>query len=76
MAEITLAPGEKFEHIQEEPSITLHISGTVEFAMSGKSKIMDECESIFVPEGTMHYMKNAGETPCVIRCYRPNQETH
>lgn len=68
MAEIVLEPGERFEHRHAHPSTTTLISGSVEFTVAGRARVLEEGETVLVPANEQHITTNIGVGLATIGC--------
>ena len=68
MAQITLEPGESFEHYHSEASQSVLLEGLADFEYGGTRSPMIIGKEILIASDTIHTMYNTGEKNAVINC--------
>ena len=68
MAQITLEPGEVFEHTHDTETTTGLVSGKAELRMAGRSFELRTDQKVVVPANVAHSVVNTGPGVAVCRC--------
>jgi mannose-6-phosphate isomerase-like protein (cupin superfamily) len=69
MSEISLEPGEIFEHIHSVPSTTMLVRGDMSLEIGGVVTKLKINEPVAVEAGVSHSLINSGRDPGTVRCY-------
>jgi quercetin dioxygenase-like cupin family protein len=69
MSEISLEPGEIFEHSHCGPSITTLVHGDVSLEVGGVATELRIDEPVTIEAGVSHRLVNSGQARGTVRCY-------
>jgi quercetin dioxygenase-like cupin family protein len=69
MSEISLEPGEVFEHIHSSPSLTTLVEGDMSLEIGGVVTKLRVDEPVAIEAGVSHRLINSSEGPGTVRCY-------
>jgi quercetin dioxygenase-like cupin family protein len=69
MSEISLEPGEIFEHSHCGPSITTLLQGDVSLEVGGETTKLRVDEPVAIESGVSHRLVNSGQSRGTVRCY-------
>lgn len=69
MAIIILDKEERFSHSHNDNNMTSCISGLVEVCYRDVTRVIGAGQSISIPEGVEHTLRNVGKQQAYIGCY-------
>lgn len=68
MAQITLNPGEAFEHTHNFESLSTHVKGKLELLVNGEILPMEEYKTYKIAAKVSHTIRNIGNTVGTFDC--------
>jgi quercetin dioxygenase-like cupin family protein len=69
MSEISLDPGETFEHIHSAPSTTTLVEGEVTLELGDVATVLRINEPVAIEAGVSHRLVNTSPGRATVRCY-------